>query len=742
MLRISTAATFLAAALLFAIEPFAARQVLPIFGGSPAVWNTAVMFFQVCLLAGYVYAHLLTTRLPRRAQVATHLAVLALAALLPVGIDADAPAGGTGQAGVWELLVLLARGVGLPFFAVATAGPLLQRWFADTTHRSAGDPYFLYAASNAGSFVGLLAYPLVIERVWSLPEQAAWWRGGFVGVGLLIFFAGLAAPRGPDSTPDPTLAPRDPAHATAGTADPGGAGRIWRERAWWVFLALVPSSLMLGVTQYLSTDLAAVPLLWVLPLGIYLLTFVAAFSRFGDLVARAAARAWPMAVAAVVLAFLLQARQPILAIIGLHLAVLAAAGCLCHGRLRAARPGVARLTEFYLCLAVGGALGGVCNSLIAPVVFNNLHEYPAAIALACLAMPRATAAPRTAASPAERLRPRALWLVPIALLAWVWLGPRTNLTESGTGQDIRLFAVVGLPVLALFLLSKRRVLFTAATAAMLLAIALRSDGSRIELRERSFFGIHTVRIDADARFRQLGHGVTIHGMAWLDPAKHGEPLTYYHRQGPAGQVFTRFGDRFDRAAFIGLGAGSLAAYAREGQRFDFYEIDPAVVRIASNPEFFPFLADSPAEVSFVIGDGRLMLGRAAGSTYDLIVLDAFSSDAVPMHLLTREAFEVYASKLKPDALLLVHLSNLHLHLGPFVAAGLRDAGLVALERRDERSLEQQTDLGQYQSHWMVASRDAAALVPLARDVQWATPGPAARAWTDAHADLVAALLAE
>lgn len=454
-----------------------------------------------------------------------------------------------------------------------------------------------------------------------------------------------------------------------------------------------------------------------------------------------------MAVAAVVLAFLLQARQPILAIIGLHLAVLAAAGCLCHARLRGARPGVARLTEFYLCLAIGGALGGVCNSLIAPVVFNNLHEYPAAIALACLAMPRATAArhavtPHSAASPTQRLRPPMLWLVPVALLAWVWLGPRTNLTETGTGQGIRLFAVVGLPVLALFLLSKRRLLFTTATAAMLLAIALRSDGSHIELRERSFFGIHTVRIDADARFRQLGHGVTIHGMAWLDPDKHGEPLTYYHRQGPAGQVFTRFGDRFDRAAFIGLGAGSLAAYAREGQRFDFYEIDPAVVRIASNPAYFPFIADSPAEVSFVIGDGRLMLGRAASATYDLIVLDAFSSDAVPMHLLTREAFEVYAAKLKPDALLLVHLSNLHLHLGPFVAAGLRDAGLVALERRDERSLEQQTDLGQYQSHWMLASRDAHALAPLALDVQWGVPTPAATAWTDAHADLVAALLAD
>ncbi|VAX40313.1 hypothetical protein MNBD_PLANCTO03-66, partial [hydrothermal vent metagenome] len=386
MLPIYTAATFLAAALLFAIEPFAARQVLPTFGGSPAVWNTAVMFFQIGLLAGYIYAHLLTTRAPRRVQIGVHLVVLAAAAMLPIGLSAETlaasagPMDSTGSVGVGQLLWLLTQSIGLPFFAVASAGPLLQRWFSTTGHRDAGDPYFLYAASNAGSFVGLLAYPFLLERLWSLPEQAFWWRVGFVVFAVLLVIAAIGSKQPP---------PPRPASAESPASSPRAR---WQQQSWWVFLAFVPSSLMLGVTQHISTDLAALPLLWVIPLGLYLLTFVIAFSRFGSRITRLAARLWPIALVAVVLAMLLEARQPILAIVGLHLFVLVAAGCLCHGRLSASRPGVERLTEFYLFLAIGGALGGVFNSLLAPAIFNDLHEYPIAIVLVCLALPAAAPA--------------------------------------------------------------------------------------------------------------------------------------------------------------------------------------------------------------------------------------------------------------------------------------------------------------------------------------------------------------
>ncbi len=728
MLPIYTAATFLAAALLFAVQPFAARQVLPIFGGSPAVWNTAVMFFQVGLLGGYIYAHLLTSLAGRRVQIGVHLVVLATAALIPIGITPETLAESAGPAGVGQLLWLLTMSVGLPFFAIASAGPLLQRWFSTTGHRSANDPYFLYAASNAGSFVGLLAYPFIIERVWSLPQQAIWWRGGFLVFAALLIVAAIGTKRMPLSKPAHEESPPPTA--------PHAPRTLWRQRGWWVFLAFIPSSLMLGVTHHISTDLAALPLLWVIPLGLYLLTFVAAFSRFGSRVTRLAARAWPIALVMVVLAMLLEARQPILPIIGLHLLVLAAAGCLCHGRLSAGRPGVDRLTEFYLFLAIGGALGGVFNSLLAPVLFNDLYEYPVALVLVCLALP----APAAVTRATLRLWMRALWLMPLALLAWVWLGPRAHSPTQPGVYNPMLLLVAGLPVLALYLLSQRRLVFTAAAAAVLLGLTIRGDGSQVELRERSFFGIHTVRIDASGSFRELRHGTTVHGIESLDPGARGEPLAYYSRLGPAGQVFSVLDGRIEHAGFIGLGAGSLVAYGREGQRFDIFEIDPTVVRIARNPAWFSFVAGSKAELRFVLGDGRLTLAREPDATYDLIVLDAFSSDAVPLHLLTQEAFAMYGEKLAPGGVLLVHLSNRHLDLGPFVAAALDELGMTARERADSISLDQTARTGRFASRWLVASRDPVVLEPFAQDVRWVEPARAARAWTDARADLVAALI--
>lgn len=721
MLPVFTAATFLGAALLFAIQPFAARQALPVFGGSPAVWNTAVMFFQTVLLLGYVYAHLLTTRLGVRSQVVVHGAVLAGAAVVPIGLGAGAALGET--PGVWALLAILATGVGLPFFAVSSAGPLIQRWFGATDHRTAHDPYFLYAASNAGSFVGLLAYPFVIEPALSVSEQAVGWRIGFAVFAALVMACGLrmwSAAR----------AATAPAPHPARVADAPPDGR-WRQRAGWMFFAFVPSSLMIGVTQYLSTDIAAVPLLWIVPLGLYLLTFVAAFSRAGDRVSRVAQRVWPFAAVTVVLAFLLDARHPFEAIVVLHLLLLVAAGCLCHGRLRAGRPGVARLTEFYLFLSIGGALAGVFHTFIAPAVFDDLHEYPLAIVLACFAMPGAA----RALSGWRRL----VWLVPPALLVGVWLGPRATAMQPDGSRDPLLLLTAGVPALLLFLVSMHPRVFLATTAALLLGVIARGDGSRVELRERTFFGVHTVRISHDGRYRELSHGTAIHGAESLDPAELGEPLAYYHRSGPAGRVFAALGERFARVGLVGLGAGSMAAYGSEGQAFDFFEIDPTVVRIARDPAWFTFLDSSAAEVRVVLGDGRLTLAREPDGAYDCLVLDAFSSDSVPVHLLTREAVELYARKLRPGGVLLFHLSNRHLDLGPFAAAAAEDAGMACVEWQDERTSEQVAETGRQASRWMVASADPAMLEPFERDVRWVVPRVASRPWTDARADIVAAL---
>ncbi|HZW09313.1 MAG TPA: fused MFS/spermidine synthase [Phycisphaerales bacterium] len=734
MLALYAAAIFLGAALLFAVEPLAAKHALPLFGGSPAVWNTCVMFFQVQLLAAYLYAHALTTRLRPGAQLAVHAAVLAAAAAVPVGIRAGAVEPG---AGIGGLLLLLLGGVGAQFFAVASAGPLLQRWFARTDHRAADDPYFLYGASNAGSFVGLLAYPFLIERVWSLGEQAAWWRGGFLAFVALTITAGAVALRrtratGPARSPAgadaPSASPARPEAAPGGDRSP----RPWRRRSRWIFLAFVPSSLLLGVTHYISTDVASAPLLWVIPLGIYLLTFIVAFSRAGESVTRVSARLWPIITAAVVLAFLMHARQPLVPIVVLHLCVLGVAGALCNGRLHASRPEVAGLTDFYVCIALGGALGGVFNSLLAPAIFNDLYEYPLVIGLAALALPE----PRAPLRAAKRL----LWLAPAALGAWVLLSaarpPRTG------ADEIDLLLVAGLPALGLYVTSRRPAVFAAGTLAVLGAGELAPSSAVHEHQERTFFGIYSVRVDPQRGLRVLSHGTTVHGIESLDPDLRSEPLAYYTRPGPAGSAFAAVGERLRRVACIGLGAGSLAAYGRPGQEFDFFEIDPAVVRIASNAEWFTFLSESEARTRFVIGDGRLTLAREPDASYDMIVLDAFSSDAIPTHLLTREAVELYARKLAPDGLLLLHLSNRHLGLAPLAAAACRAAGLAAWVRNDPQAIEDQTASGRFGSEWMLAARPGAPLGAIARDPRWVAAQPAPRPWTDDHADLVGALRRE
>lgn len=726
MLAAFMGATFLGAALLFAVQPLAAREVSPVFGGSPAVWNTSVMFFQTVLLLGYLYAHILTTRLAWRAQVVVHLAVLALALAIPLGmagarVDSPTP-------GVWTLLALLAAGVGAQFFAVSSAGPLVQRWFAATGHWAGGDPYFLYAASNAGSFAGLLAYPFVIERVLPLQAQSQAWRIGLAVFALLMLACALRVWRAGGAPAGPL--PR--AH------EPNPPRPRGRERLSWIFLAFVPASLMLGVTQYLSTDIAAVPLLWVVPLGLYLLTFVAAFSRAGDHVTAVAHRLWPFAAVAVVLAFLLDARHPLPMIVAVHLGALAVGGCLCHGRLRAMRPEVTRLTEFYLCLSLGGALAGVFHTFAAPVLFDDLHEYPLAIVLACAAMPlqpRETDAPRPAPE-------RVLWLIPLALLALVVFGPRAHVVDADAPRSPLLLLSAGLPALVLFLASRRPGLFTATAAAVLLAVALRGDGSRLEFRERTFYGIHSVRIDPSGRYRILGHGTTIHGMEALAPDRRGEPLAYYHVAGPAGQVFGRLGETFESVGLIGLGAGSMAAYARPGQRFDFFEIDPTVVAVASNPEWFTFLHGSEGDVRVIVGDGRIRLASQPEADYDCIVLDAFSSDSVPVHLLTQEAVALYASRLRPGGVLLFHLSNRYLDLAPYAAAAAESLGMACLERQDQMTAGQAVESGRHGSRWLLATADPETIASFRRDVRWVPSRPADRPWTDAHADIVGALSAD
>ena len=690
------AASFVGAALLFLVEPMLAKLVLPAYGGSPTVWNTCTLFFQALLLAGYGYVHLSTRRLGSRRQPWLHLVLLVLPlVVLPVALPADAAPGPDTEPALWLLRTLLLA-AGLPFVLLACTGPLLQRWFSWTGHRRADDPYFLYAASNAGSVVGLLGYPFLVEPTVGLADQTRWWSWSYVGFAVLVAVCGVVAGRassgrtpsaavtgadwataagpGPTAEPQPARGPV-PAPASAPSA---------RTRLGWVAIAFVPSSLMLGVTTHVSTDIAAIPLFWTIPLAVYLATFVVAFGRS----TREQPRVTALLASALVLPVMLSLAgvldPPVWASIAMDLTLLALAGLAAHGRLSATRPDVAHLTGFYLLVSLGGALGGLLNGLLAPVLFDRPWEYPLVVAM-------------------------------VPALA-IGMG---GVAAAGTGI-VRRIAREPMAVMSLLLL--------------VTYVGTELIEHDVVARERTFFGSYRVIDTADRRL--LAHGTTFHGWQDLSGPFVGQPSSYYARQGPVGDVMSAYADsgQLDRAAFVGMGVGTLAAYGEPGRRFDFYEIDPAVVRIARTD--FDYRRRSKADIHVTVGDGRLGLRDAPARTYGLVVLDAFSSDAIPAHLLTEDAVREYRRVLRPGGLLAVHVTNRHLDLVPVVAAEARDLGMAALVRVDQAVTAPASV-----STWAVLARDPADLEPLRALGMWvpAQPRDGVRAWTDDYSSLVEVL---
>jgi hypothetical protein len=724
LLPLFSVTIFVGAALLFLLELMVARMALPRLGGSPAVWNTCMVFFQGALLAGYALAHWSVKWLGVRRQVVLQIGlVLSPVLVLPAAVH-GVP-GGAASPVLW-LLAALVTGVGMPFVVVATGGPVLARWFGATGHRQAADPYFLYAAANAGSLIALLAYPVLVEPRLGLVEQGRLWAGAYwVFAGLVVVCGVLVWRRGQEH------------HAEARRAQRGEeeeAG-VWR-RVWWVALAFVPSSLTLGVTQHLSTDIAAVPLLWVVPLAIYLLTFVVAFSRWSVPV-RIPARGLPAAVAGLAIIELLSVKalvRPGWFVLSSHVVVLALAALVCHTRLAMARPRASRLTEFLLLVALGGVLGGVFNALVAPVVFKSVLEYPIALVLAVMVAPRVP-------SWMDRL-PRALVViadvaVPVLIggLA-LWLDERV-LEQR---EAVRIAVAVGAPMLVFFAMGPRPMGCAIGLAAVLaMSHFTPRDGAQRVLRERTFFGVYTVtRSDV---FTTLTHGTTIHGLQYVPEAFRQIPLGYYHPEGPIGQVFKAYGAAtsaggrplLEHIGLVGMGTGALAMYVKPGQRVTFHEIDPAVVEIAKNPECFTYLSGCKGTWDLApVGDGRRTINAVADGEYGLIVLDAFSSDSIPVHLLTREAIEIYRRKLRPRGLIAFHISNHYIDLEPVLASAAREMGMAALVRTDDIDEKEQADSGRYGCVWVVMARDRADLTALESDARWkpAREKPGVRAWTD------------
>ncbi|MCY7418113.1 MAG: fused MFS/spermidine synthase [Chloroflexi bacterium] len=745
MIALFGGAIFVAAGLVFLVQPMIAKAMLPTFGGAPQVWTASMVFFQAALLAGYSYAHLATQHLRLRRQAGVHIGLLILPVLaLPIALKGTDAAAGMSPA--FGVIVILALSVGLPYVVVTATSPLLQRWFSSTGHRAANDPYFLYAAGNAGSLLGLLLYPFLVEPWLAVHDQGLLWSAGYILFAVLCGTCALVmarrgvlvyGPNGPVAVYDPNGPVAGASSSAELVADEGPAPTV-RRRAGWTFCAFVPASLLLGVTTHLQTDIAAVPLLWVIPLAIYLVTFILAFSPRRIFPAQLAGRLLPFFVVATFATIVLGHSMPIWLSMLIGYSTFFVASMLAHGQLADDRPGPSWLTRFFLLIAVGGVLGGIFNALVAPAFFDQVLEYPILL-VAALLLRRMTPAAAAAdqADPAWLRRARLLDIVvPAIVTVVVLIG---LVAVRATGLPISGATVLAVVAAGSLVFVRRPVRFALTIGALFLITFL--AGASPLFADRTFFGVHRVIAEGDRHIYLSG--ATIHGAELTTPDGAVTPLSYYHRTGPAGQVFAMLGQRgtpVQDVGVIGLGAGALSAYGEKGQAFTFYEIDPVVIRIASDPSLFTYVRDSKATVHLIEGDGRLRIAEAPDDAFDVIVLDAFSSDAIPAHLVTREAFQLYEQKLRPRGVILAHVTNSYLDVRAVVAGGAQSVGMVGLAQTDADLAAAPPDEKQV-SNWVVLARTPVDLGALVDDPRWMPLDELDRTvlWTDDFSDILSVL---
>ena len=800
-----TCTIFAGAVLLFWIQPLFTRMALPLLGGSPLVWNTAMVFFQAMLLAGYAYAHGLSRWLGARGQLVVHALVLATAALaLPIGIGEGWQPDSSTPPAAW-LMALLFVSLGAPFFALAATAPLLQRWFSMGHHPHAQDPYFLYAASNAGSVAVLLAFPFVLEPLLATGSQSVAWSFGFgvlalgiVACGGSIWRAESRAAPGSIRQSEPAIpATRKPdiAEAAAGdtqhsamtgrsgtatsertdteSSDRSGketstrplgamptAGVSWRQRVAWLAYSAVPSALLLGVTAHISTDIASAPLLWVVPLALYLLSFVNAFARNPLIPHWVATRA--MAFAIVLLAAVFLWREPAGIFLPLHLGAFFCIALACHGELARCRPPAASLTEFYLFLSLGGLAGGISVALVAPLVFDSVLEYPLFLVLAAVLLPNRhlrRGRPPTTGRPisstgepvvaSEASGAAAGWglagaigrndLILATAIAVVVLGTMPFLDWFSLPLPRIAYAAL-LALLAVFALSRQvRPLAFALCIAALLTGAIRPPWSDDTLWSgRSFFGVYRVTETADPATRNLVHGTTNHGGQWMPGEGIVKPTTYHTASSPAVHLLERMRTRSPglRVGIVGLGIGALAYHRREGEPWRYYEIDPLIEWLATRSGYFEMMPRHDPQAPIILGDARLTLAREPQGYFDLLVLEAFASDAIPTHLLTREALALYMTRMRPGGVVLFHISNRLLDLEPVVAGSVAELKYAA-RVNFLRDIDKQADPTAVPSHWVAVARDEATLQSLELGETWQPLDLSdQRQWRDDFSNLV------
>ena len=701
--------------LLFLMQPMIARMALPRLGGAPAVWNSAMLVYQALLLAGYAYAHRLAMR-PARTQSWVHIALLVFAMLwLPAGLMAIQPP--QGEAVFWWVLWLLVASIGPLFFAVSAQAPLMQHWYAAVAPGE--DPYPLYAASNFGSFAGLLAYPLIVEPYLAVSAQQLLWSGLYAALALLVGACALTLrAAAPAAAPDADRTDRtDRAPATPRP----DLARCLK----WIVLAFVPSGLMLSTTTHLTTDLIAMPLLWVIPLGLYLLSFTIAFAS-RRMLADALTWATPFALpTCAAFAFMVTNSGSLLPVAS-NLVMMFVIAIALHTQMYRTRPDPQHLTLFYLMMSVGGVLGGLFCALVAPLLFDWTYEHPILVVLAALLIPQQRLPLPVPGFAAGLARGRGA-MIRFAIAAALFAGSVYIYDTVRYPSDDGGYALLAALIIAALLCMGQRLAFALAVLSVMLANGgwMNMEISRDGMRTRSYFGVYTVSDYPAEGLRRLAHGTTMHGMQYFDAARALSPTSYYGPESGAGLTLRRAGDLFGGNAVIGvvgLGTGTLGCYRQPGQSWHFFEIDPAMVRIARDSQLFTYLNNCVPDADIHIGDARLSLAQVPRGQFDVLLIDAFSSDAIPMHLLTREAFGVYRRALGPDGILVVHISNRYVNLLPVLASEARRGGWAAALRSNYPGRAN----GETISQWVAFAADPRQLARLTGPLGQPIGGPGSK----------------
>lgn len=748
-----TLGIFTSATLLFVVQPMVGKILLPKLGGAPNVWNTCMLFFQATLLAGYLTAHLLAKYCSLQMQVVGFVTILCLAIFsLPfaVGEEWIVSLLGGADPSVWLLSVLVTR-VAPAFFALSVTSPLLQRWFAESGHPDGKDPYFLYSASNIGSILSLLLYPVLIEVVWGVQTQTEYWQMGFAAFMLIATICGIASWFGSERVENITSQAPE-------TAEDCGVV-TWKQRGLWLLLSAVPSSLMLGVTTYVSTDVSSMPMIWVVPLVLYLLTFVIAFSKREIVSSYWVGRISALLILTVTVTWVTGANDPPIVIVPMHLLMFFTATLFCHQRLVANRPHASHLTEFYLWMSIGGVVGGLFNALIAPNLFVSILEYPIAMLIASLLR---ESSPEETEQSKENQRAKT---VMFGAIIFSLVGGLNIFATSSVGSWLveSLSSVLplsieqwttlmcyGLPACLILHQLERRALFTTGLAAILaLSVWHEATDPEVIARGRNFYGTiltaHSELSGGDTI--RMSYGNTVHGWQWTDEDRRRVPLTYYGENSGIGKLIAAQQENRDsvRIGAIGLGGGTLAATLRPTDSMIYYEINPHVVEHAE--EHFTYLSDARergAVADVRLGDARLVLENELRSdnagSYDILVIDAFSSDSIPVHLMTQECLQIYLGHLAEDGVLAFHITNRFLNLEPVLGrlAEKNDLAGKIYRHYPESGLATDGETGETVSFWVLLANDPADIGISQADetLQALEFDPESRPWTDDYTNIL------